>query len=378
MLKKILTIGAVAFMLAACDDPSSSSEPVAPPGSSQDVAESSSSQAVSSSSEVPAVSSSSVTTVTVTTKDPVLDSLPFDTLDAKQEFYNYKYDEVDPFTPEQRAAEGADGVLGRYINAKKKERPYCSIDEIYDSGKARFSSKVTWTDIKFAFLVREDSLLLAEADDCESPAWGDCGNENTYFQKILVGDEVFYYGNKTAEAGKTWLESRLIRLTDSTITIWIKSNPLYTSVIYVQHVDTVAIIHREGWPMDMFEGDSLVTILGYTDTLYMPEGDSVTMRFNGIDTIFIEKYNLKITDKENTWIFEDQICDKYPPVLDTVPASPEAECRGHEIDYNRAIDCIHRNMNAPEGVYPRLCRPERIVSDSVWCILDSEMPTVSD
>ena len=375
MLKKFLTIGAVAFMLAACDDPSSSSEPVAPPGSSQDVAESSSSQAVSSSSEVPAVSSSSVTTVTVTTKDPVLDSLPFDTLDAKQEFYNYKYDEVDPFTPEQRAAEGADGVLGRYINAQKKERPYCSIDEIYDSGKARFSSKISWSaDIKFAFLVREDSLLLAEADDCESPAWGDCKNGYPYFQKIMIGDEAFYYGNITADAGKTWLESRLIRLTDSTITIWIKSNPLYTPVIYIQHVDTVAIIHRSGWPIDMFEGDSLVTILGYTDTLYMPEGDSLTMRFDGIDTIFIEKYNLKITDKEGMWIFGGHICNKYPPVLDTVPASPEAECRGHEIDYNRAIDCIHRNMNAPEGVYPRLCRPERIVSDSVWCFLDEEMP----
>lgn len=372
MLKKFLTIGAVAFMLAACDDPSSSSEPAAPPGSSQDIAESSSSQAMSSSFEASAASSSSKSVVS---KIPVLDSLPFDTLDAKQEFYNYKYDEVDPFTPEQRAAEGADGVLGRYINAQKKERPYCSIDEIYESGKARFSSKISWSaDIKFAFLVREDSLLLAEADDCVSPAWGACGNENTYFQKILVGDEVFYYDNKIAEAGKIWLESRLIRLTDSTITIWIKSNPLYTSVIYIQHVDTVAIIHREGWPMDMFEGDSLVTILGYTDTLYMLEGDSVTMRFNGIDTIFIEKYNLKITDKENTWIFGNHICDKYPPVLDTVPASPEAECRGHEIDYNRAIDCIHRNMNAPEGVYPRLCRPERIVSDSVWCFLDEEMP----
>ena len=371
MLKKFLTIGAVAFMLAACDDPSSSSEPVAPPGSSQDVAESSSSQAVSSSSEVPAASSSSESVVS---KIPVLDSLPFDTLDAKQEFYNYKYDEVDPFTPEQRAAEGADGVLGRYINAKKKERPYCSIDEIYDSGKARFSSKVTWTDIKFAFLVREDSLLFSKAGDCVSPAWGACENGYPYFQKIMVGNEVFYYGNKTAEAGKTWLESRLIRLTDSTITIWIKSNPLYTSVIYVQHVDTVAIIHREGWPMDMFEGDSLVTILGYTDTLYMPEGDSLTMRFDGIDTIFIEKYNLKITDKEGMWIFGGHICNKYPPVLDTVPASPEAECRGHEIDYNRAIDCIHRNMNAPEGVYPRLCRPERIVSDSVWCFLDEDMP----
>ena len=365
MLKKFLTIGAVAFMLAACDDPSSSSEPVAPPGSSQDIAE-------SSSFEVSAASSSSESVVS---KIPVLDSLPFDTLDAKQEFYNYKYDEVDPFTPEQRAAEGADGVLGRYINAQKKERPYCSIDEIYESGKARFSSKISWSaDIKFAFLVREDSLLLAEAGDCVSPAWGACGNENTYFQKILVGDEVFYYDNKIAEAGKIWLESRLIRLTDSTITIWIKSNPLYTPVIYIHHVDTVAIIHREGWPMDMFEGDSLVTILGYTDTLYMLEGDSVTMRFNGIDTIFIEKYNLKITDKENTWIFGNHICDKYPPVLDTVPASPEAECRGHEIDYNRAIDCIHRNMNAPEGVYPRLCRPERIVSDSVWCFLDEEMP----
>ena len=372
MLKKFLTIGAVAFMLAACDDPSSSSEPAAPPGSSQDIAESSSSQAMSSSFEASAASSSSKSVVS---KIPVLDSLPFDTLDAKQEFYNYKYDEVDPFTPEQRAAEGADGVLGRYINAQKKERPYCSIDEIYESGKARFSSKISWSaDIKFAFLVREDSLLLAEAGDCVSPAWGACGNENTYFQKILVGDEVFYYDNKIAEAGKIWLESRLIRLTDSTITIWIKSNPLYTPVIYIQHVDTVAIIHREGWPMDMFEGDSLVTILGYTDTLYMLEGDSVTMRFNGIDTIFIEKYNLKITDKENTWIFGNHICDKYPPVLDTVPASPEAECRGHEIDYNRAIDCIHRNMNAPEGVYPRLCRPERIVSDSVWCFLDEEMP----
>ena len=67
MLKKILPIGAVAFLLVACDNSSSSPELVISPGSSQDVAESSSSQAVSSSSEVPAVSSSSVTTVTVTT-----------------------------------------------------------------------------------------------------------------------------------------------------------------------------------------------------------------------------------------------------------------------------------------------------------------------
>ena len=367
MLKKILPIGAVTFLLVACDNSSSSPELVLSPGSSQNVAESSSLQTMSSSSEP------------VESKIPVLDSFPFDTLDAKQEFYNYKYDEVDPFTPEQRAAEGADGVLGRYINAQKKERPYCSIDEIYESGKARFSSKISWSDdIKFAFLVREDSLLFSKAGDCESPAWGACENGYPYFQKIMVGNEVFYYGNITTDAGKTWLESRLIRLTDSTITIWIKSNPLYTPVIYIQHVDTVAIIHRSGWPIDMFEADSLVTILGYTDTLYMPEGDSVTMRFNGIDTIFIEKYNLKITDKEGTWIFGGRICNKYPIIPDTVPDSLEAECRGHEINYNRAIDCIHRNMNAPEGVYPRLCRPERIVSDSVWCILDSEMPTVSD
>ena len=130
MLKKFLSLavtGFVAFALFACGDSDSSSQ--APEQDTPQVgAESSSSQAGtgSSSSEGPASpdpleSSSSEAPVS----KAVQDSLPFDTTGIEAVFYTYTYDQLDFFTPEQRAADGADSVLGYYINALTKVPPFC-------------------------------------------------------------------------------------------------------------------------------------------------------------------------------------------------------------------------------------------------------------
>jgi hypothetical protein len=83
-------------------------------------------------------------------------------------------------SPEQRAAEGADAIFGRYINALKKVPPFCGIDHIYANGKVVLSYKNGWPgDYRFAILVREDSLMLADASRCKTPIWGGCGMQMT-------------------------------------------------------------------------------------------------------------------------------------------------------------------------------------------------------
>lgn len=222
MLKKFLSLsvtGFVALALFACGDSDSSSQ-----ASVQDApqvgAESSSSEGTASPD--PLVSSSSEAEPSEIVG---LDTLPFDTTGIEPDFYTYTYDELDPFTPEQRAAEGADAIFGRYINALKKVPPFCGIDHIYANGKVLLSYKNGWPgDYKFAILVREDSLMLADERDCTMPAWGACGNVNDYLKKITVGNEVFFYTEiKDLYAYQDSVkEYELIRLTDSTITAWVK------------------------------------------------------------------------------------------------------------------------------------------------------------
>ncbi len=366
MLKKILSLsvtGFVAFALLGCGDSDPSSQ-ASEQDSPQVGTESSSSQdalATSSSSEEsasqnPLVSSSSE----MDGSKAVPSSLPFDTTGIEPDFYTYTYDELDLFTPEERAAEGAGDVLGRYINARKKVPPFCGIDHIYANGKVLLSYKNGMSDdYRFAILVREDSLMLADERGCKMPVWGACGNVNGYLKKITVGNDVFFYTEiKDLYAYQDSVkEYELIRLTDSTITVWVKPNPSYREPA----LDTVAYVPPTGWEIDAFEGDSLVTIVGYDSNLIKAY----------IDTIFIEKYNVKITDIGSTWIFENETCSTADYVPDTTRTEQE-QCEDRENYVNNGVDCMQRNIGAPEGVYPNLCRPTIKSGDGVWCILDGE------
>ena len=95
-----------------------------------------------------------------------------------------------------------------------------------------------------------------------------------------------------------------------------------------------------------------------------------------VDTIFIEKYNLKITDFEKTWIFENETCTKlgYKAAPGITPAE---SCRAFIEHYNEGAKCIQRVMGLSRYKFARLCRPEphRYRQSDVWCILDSEKPT---
>ena len=363
MLKKFLSLavtGSVAFALLGCGDSDSSSQ-----ASVQDTPQVGSE---SSSSEGPASPDPLVSSSSETEPSEIvgLDTLPFDTTGIEPDFYTYTYDELDPFTPEQRAAVGADVVLGRYINALKKVPPFCGIDHIYANGKVLLSYKNGWPgDYKFAILVREDSLMLADERDCKMPAWGACGNVNDYLKKITVGNEVFFYTEiKDLYAYQDSVkEYELIRLTDSTITVWVKPNPWYIEPA----LDTVALPPPTGWEIDAFEGDSLVTIVGYDSNLIKEY----------IDTIFIEKYNVKITDIGSTWIFENETCRTADYVPDTTHTVQE-QCKERQDYINNGVDCMQRNIGAPEGVYPNLCRPTKKSGDGVWCILDGDYAPAAD
>ena len=366
MLKKFLSLavtGSVAFALFACGDSDSSSQ-----ASVQDTpqvgVESSSSEGTASPD--PLVSSSSETEPS---EIAGLDTLPFDTTGIEPVFYTYTYDELDFFTPEQRAAAGADTVLGYYINALTKVPPFCGIDHIYANGKVVLSYKNGWPgDYRFAILVREDSLMLADASRCKTPIWGGCGNANDYSKKITVGNEVFFYTEikdlyAYQDSVKVVKEYELIRLTDSTITVWVKPNPWYIEPV----LDTVALPPPTGWEIDAFEGDSLVTIVSYDSNLIWAY----------IDTIFIEKYNVKITDIGSTWIFENETCSTAGYVPDTTQTVQE-QCKERQYYINKGVDCMQRNIGAPEGVYPNLCRPTKKSGDGVWCILDGDYASAAD
>lgn len=358
MLKKLLSFGAtasVAVALFACGDSDSSSQA---PGqdipqvgsessSSQDSVESSSSEQTeaSSSSEEPTISSSSEEP----SQDSIIDKLPFDTTGVEPEIYHYGpliEDEDSLFHKELFGDKIKDAFW-----VLPENNGYCyTIDE--PEGELG-GGYITNGPDQYIIIEQNDSLLLSDSRNCTTYEWGDChDDEYAYTQKMTVGEDTFYYG----EFKSTLL---LIKLTDSTITQWTVRNPSYVPPVQ----DTT--VH--GWGKRWFEGDSLVTFVNAN-----PNSDYV-------DTIFIEKYNLKITDLETTWIFENETCTKlgYKAAPGITPAE---SCKAYIEHYNEGAKCIQRNMGLPRTKFARLCRPEphRYRQSDVWCILDADKPAESN
>ena len=355
MMKKILFAGALASLLVACGDSStspqpeprtsdvteisSSSETVESSSSEQGVAESSSSQEVvavesSSSAEIPPQDTAS--------QNIVLDSLPFDTTGIQPQYMTYKI-EPDTYTDEDRAKMGP--YLGHNITVEEWTNPTCMVMHVYESGKIVTDFAGYHNFSNCVLVVLEDSLMFSNTQKCRNtPIWGSCQNDEAYSKKIVVGGNVFYFGVSEQQL-------QLTQVTDTSLTIWLTKNPDYVVP------DSVAATLT--WKKNVFEGDSLVKFVGESRT---PDY---------VDTISIEKYNVTITDWGNTWIFANETCSSEGFIKDPAK-TPTEQCKDWETYRNDFVDCTARNMNLPKGVYPRLCRPTKIDDRSVWCILDGD------
>ena len=332
MVKKFLFAGALACMLLSCGESDSSHSP-----------------------EVPSLgkTGSSSSSGDMVSPIPVLDSLPFDTTGIKPQVLIYRI--VPDGVPAETRAQNPE-MWGQRISVTE-DVEYCT-SQTYESGKIAVTYKRgNPYDFDYFLLEQGDSLMFANVLSCdEYPLWGTCRGNSTYSKKIMVGNEAFFYvKHKWATAQWNEWEAELIQLKDSTITIWKKKNPSYVEMI----LDTVAANPTRGWKKSVFKGDSLVTFVGELN------------EYRRIDTIFIEKYNLKITDEGSTWIFENETCSSYGYKKDTTKTMQE-QCKDEEDFRNGFVDCTAKNMKTPEGVYPRLCRPFKIEHSSVWCILDGD------
>lgn len=386
MLKKFLLMGAVAGFLAACSDSDSSQAPeqetASLESSSSENSENSSSSLLKeesssaaaesatdssangsemssavqdsgagSSSETAAESSSSQEESTSSSSDdfnvPHYDKLPFDTAGVKPEVYEFL--DIDGEFAEEYASEYAE-----YGDSAKNIRwlfpvdfeGYCyTIDE--PNGEFGGGLQMGAGPLEMLIIAREDSLMYADFRECSGLGWDGCRRQkHAYTQKITVGEDVFYYG----EFDDKYL---LIQMTDSLLSQWSIANPSYVPV-----KDTSK---HTGWPKSLFEGNSLVAFVG----------DDSSSAY--VDTIYIAKYNVKITDVENTWIFENETCtaEGYER-----PAGMEKKesCNAYIAYHNESKACIRRNLGTESFV--RLCRPQQDVYASwgVWCILDQEKP----
>ena len=346
MLKKFLSFalsGFAAFALFACDDDSNSVQ-VPEQDLPQVSTESSSEEAVISSSSQGTTESSSSEQAVL--QSSVSETLPFDTTGIKPQHLSYM---IDPDTFSYETREKAGQYLGYNITVEEKIEPYCSVVHLYENGKI-----ATWfrgyRDISNCVLVvREDSLMFSNIRNCGNvPIWGSCQNDEAYSRKIMVGNDVFYFGVSEKQL-------QLTQLTDSTMTIWLTANPSYEP----------KESSPSTWKKSVFENDTMVTsVANKVDSSY-------------VDTISIKKYGLTITDWGRTWIFENETCTTEDFVRDAA-RTPEEQCEDWENYRNSFVDCTARNMNTPKGVYPRLCRPSKIEDRSVWCILDSEKPNGSN
>ena len=395
MVKKFLMAGIAACLFAACDESTSSQAPeqeevvavesssgddsiVSSSGtessSSENVAGSSATDPAASSAAEPSVSSSSQEAQTSSasqeqatssataapessssesSKVPRYDKLPFDTTGVKPDVYDfvpvdtgakqetYKYEPIDE---SYYASYGENAKNIRWVYPRDYEGYCYIIDEPNGEYGGGFMSTSAY--LERVVIVQDDSLLYADLYECSDYVWDGCRNsKDAYLAKIKVGDDVYYYREFEDEL-------KLVQLTDSTVSEWTVKNPSYVAPVVESH---------SGWLKSMFADDALVTFVGDD-----PNSDYA-------DTLYIEKYNVKITDGENTWIFENDTCTErgYSPASDL---SASESCSGYIKYHNESKACIKRNLGTESFV--RLCRPQKDVYASwkVWCILDQEKP----
>ena len=356
MVKKFLMAGIAACLFAACDESTSSQAPeqeevVAVESSSGDDSivsssgtESSSSENVAGSSATdPAASSSSqeaqtssasqeeaTSSATVISESssseesklPQYDKLPFDTTGVKPDVYD--------FVPVD-------------TGAKQETYKYEPIDESYYTSYGENAKNIRWV------YPRDYEGYCYIVDEPNGEYGGGFMSTSAYLERVvIVQDDSLLY----ADLYECSDYLKLVQLTDSTVSEWTVKNPSYVAPVVESH---------SGWPKSMFADDALVTFVGDD-----PNSDYA-------DTLYIEKYNVKITDGENTWIFENDTCTErgYSPASDL---SASESCSGYIKYHNESKACIKRNLGTASFV--RLCRPQKDVYASwkVWCILDQEKP----
>lgn len=331
-MKNSLVYVLFALPFLACSESVSSNDDVLYSNAQSDL--SSSSEKIESSSSL--LNSSSSQEVKSNTSE--LKGLPFDTTGIKADSTRYEYllkkyagnDYLSVYRNEYGDS------LDNFILVND-DGGYC-YTPITSTGitTGHYISNPTYNCI---LMVHGDSLLFTNVRDCSGWNWNACReSKDAYFEKIKVGDEYFYYGRfeKLQE---------LIHLTDSTIVIWKKQE------------NTPKNPSKFEWKKEDFENDSLVTFLSS-------------------DTIYIEKYNVKITDDTRTWVFENETCTSMNYVVDSTKSKSE-NCTAYGEYKNSSIRCIQKNMNVPsfDHVYPNLCRPmsHEYMDGAVWCILDESL-----
>ncbi len=281
-----------------------------------------------------------------------MDALPFDTTGIKSQTISFlRPEEVFNDYGLRQHKEKQGEFWENYIALKFYSKEFCKDTHIDGNGIITMEPGRNAYEQPSVFVVRDDSLMLGPATYCRQiHSWGACDSTAFYSGKITVGNNDFYYNES---------EKQLIQLNDSSITVWYADGRLY---IPSTEVDMDSVYETpSSWSTDTFEGDSMLTIIENKNNSYY------------VDTIIVEKYNVKITDDGYTWIFENETCKAWGYKNDPSKTSSE-NCDARAERYNESFDCIRRNMGAPEGIRVSLCRPNKTKYRSIWCILDEDKP----
>ena len=286
-----------------------------------------------------------------TLQNSVMDALPFDTTGIKSQTISFlKPEEVFNAYGLRQHKEKQGEFWENYIVLEYASKDYCKNTHIDNNGIITMEPGRKAYEQPSVLVVRDDSLMLGPATYCRQiHSWGACDSTAFYSGKITVGNNDFYYNEA---------EKQLIQLNDSSITVWYADGKLY---IPLAEADLDSINEISSWGRDLFEDDSTLTIIENKNNP------------SYIDTIIVEKYNVKITDDGYTWIFENETCKAWGYKNDPSKTSSE-NCDARAERYNESFDCVRRNMGAPNGILVSLCRPNKTKYRSIWCILDEDMP----
>lgn len=351
MIKKVL-FTALLILIWACSEKTTPSNAEATSENSSEesfVPESSSSEETSSSSEeIPSneeLSSSNEEVLATESSSSssaeakVLSELPFDTTTAhlsKRIYTSFLHIiEENPEEEEYFKAEYGNDLSNLYYEVPDG---YCYAHTSNQTIQRHFYYMESYNGLDKLILNHNDSLLIAEADDCSSMEWGGCKSYDStkvlYYQKININGQDFYYGKSSK-----W--EQLISMTDSTMTIWYIYAPDYKVPC---------------WDAKLYE-NTLAQVIS-------------------CDTMIVEKYGLTLVQKKNSnllWIFENETCTTdYKRTHDV-----KTNCEAQEEAFNSGYDCIKRNMGVKK-YWPTtsLCKGNN--TEDEWCFLVNENPELSE
>jgi len=290
---------------------------------------------IESSSSLEAIEpSSSQNTVESSTK--VLSKLPFDTTGIKPDvaFYTTSQDSLNEYIDLAEFTNKEEGL--KNVVLVQDTSHYCR--EI-GANDTIVSTLVGIYPELYAFIEKGDSLLITDNYGCTEAEWETCSSGDYFsisYEKIIVNSDTFYYAETTRYL-------KLLKITDNTIYKWTEINPKYTP--------PVVNVPKTCFTESLREDDTLATAIG-------------------CDTVYVEKYNVKITDNGFSWIFENDSCKTGDTRYYT---NSKERCNN---DYrNSKARCLLKVMNT--SYVPSLCRPDKGNQSTagLWCILDEEKPT---